>query len=255
MVARTYRTEGIVLRSFPTGEGGLIVAFLQSDGAKLRAMAWGARKLTSRKIGHLEPLTRVEASFSKGRGMDNLTQVQSVEAFNDIKKDLVATARALYYVELVDAFAVEEYANPPLYKLFHSALRDLVNDQDLNIAMAHFQWHLLRICGFMPELYICVECQQMIAPCNHLFSIELGGVLCSKCGSVRSSSICLSLPALKVLRYLHRSSAFTPLSLQLSGALKRQLIDILDNSVRHWADREIRSKRFMDEVGSELAEV
>ena len=71
MVARTYRTEGIVLRSFPTGEGGLIVALLQSDGAKLRAMAWGARKLTSRKIGHLEPLTRVEASFSRGRGMDN----------------------------------------------------------------------------------------------------------------------------------------------------------------------------------------
>ena len=181
------------------------MVLLQSDGAKLRAMAWGARKLTSRKIGHLEPLTRIEASLSRGRDMDNLVQVQGVEAFSDVKKDLGATSRALYYVELVDAFAVEESANPPLYKLFHSALRDLVNDQEVNIAMVHFQWHLLRICGFMPELYICVECQQMIAPGNHRFSVELGGVLCSKCGSVRSSSVCLSLAALKVLSLIHIS--------------------------------------------------
>ena len=187
--------------------------------------------------------------------MDNLTQVQSIEAFSNIKEDLDATARALYFVELVDGFSGEGSSNPSLYKLFLSALRGLVNVHDLDTAVVHFQWHLLRICGFMPELYLCVECQKTIIPDNHRFSVDLGGVLCPQCGSIQSPSICLSLPALKVLRYLHRTSTLAPLPLKLSEPLKRQLTSILDNSVRHWLDREVRSKRFMDEVGSALAEV
>ena len=69
---RLYRTEGIVLKTAPLGEGDLLVTLVAEDGSKLRAMAWGARKLTSRKMGHLETLTRVDLALSRGRNMDTI---------------------------------------------------------------------------------------------------------------------------------------------------------------------------------------
>ncbi len=248
MTSRHYRAEGIVLRSFPTGEGALVVTLLQSDGSKLRAMAWGAQKLTSRMMGHLEPLTRVEMAVTRGRGMDSLAQVQSVESFTAVKSDLDATARALYLVELVDGFAAEGSANPSLYQLFLASLRSLAGSDQSDVVIAHFQWQLLTVCGFMPELFQCVECRRELTPGDHRFSIDLGGVLCGQCASTQPSAAPLSLPALKVLRHFHRSPALTAPRVNLSASLNAQLRGILDGTVRYWLDREVRSRRFMDQL-------
>ena len=194
---RHYKAEGIVLKTAPQGEGALLTTLVVEDGSKLRAVAYGARKLTSRKMGHLETLTRVDLALSRGRSMDTIDQVHSMESFTALRASLESTAKAFYLAELIDGFAVEGGANPPLYNLFLDTLRKVRGIEEDNVLLLHFQLNVLRVNGFMPELYKCVECRTRIPPDDHRFTVNLGGVLCSGCAPAGGVIAPLSLQALK----------------------------------------------------------
>ncbi len=235
------------------GEGDLLVTLLTRDGSKLRAMAWGARKLTSRKMGHLEPLTLVDLALSKTRGIDGITQAQSLETFAVLKSSLEATAKAFYLSELVDGFALEGGPNPPMYDLFLGALRAVQDSADDSAVVLRFQLNLLQVNGFMPELYRCVDCRRRILPGDHRFSVSLGGALCSGCAPPGAAIAPLSLNAMKALRHFHRNPAPDAPRLRIPPALYEEIKSLLDGAVRYWLDRDIRSAKFMEHVDGRKA--
>ena len=65
-VPRTYQTEALSLRKMPLGEADLLLTLYTRDAGKLRAVAKGARKTTSRLVGHFEPLTLNRLALAKG---------------------------------------------------------------------------------------------------------------------------------------------------------------------------------------------
>jgi DNA repair protein RecO (recombination protein O) len=249
--SRIYKTEGIVLKSSPYGEGHLLVTILTREGSKLRAMAWGARKPTSRKVGHLEPLTRVDLALTKGRDMDSITQAQNLEGYVAIKSDLEATAKALYLAELAEAFANQDSPNPALYRLFSATLQKIASAGTPELLVPYFQLNLLKVTGFMPEVYRCVECRKGVTPGQHRFSVDLGGLLCTQCrpsDNVRLAP--LSIEALRTLRFLHISEVGALATVDMPAALVRELRSLLDSSLRYWLDRDVRAKGFMDHIGA-----
>ena len=97
---RTYRTEALVLRQASLGEADLLLSLLTPDQGKLRAVARGARRVTSRLVGHLEPLTRVNLAVARGRTRDVITQAQGLESFAALKGDLEAISHGIYVVSV-----------------------------------------------------------------------------------------------------------------------------------------------------------
>ena len=61
--SRLYREEGLVLKTSFLGDRDVLVTLIARDGSKVKAMAWGARKLTSRKIGHIEQLNQIDVTL------------------------------------------------------------------------------------------------------------------------------------------------------------------------------------------------
>ena len=57
---RTYRAEALTLKNMPLGEADLIVTLYGRDAGKIRAVAKGARRSTSKLVGHL-------VGFAQGR--------------------------------------------------------------------------------------------------------------------------------------------------------------------------------------------
>ena len=254
LVGRLYKTEGIILKSTSFGEGHLLITLIAKNGAKVRAIVWGSRKLTSRKSGHVEPLTRVDLTLSQGRDLDTVNQAQALESFGPIKSNLQATAKAIYLAELVDGFANEGNGNTPLYRLFLNALRMLEYPSNSDVSILYFQLNLLNVTGFMPELYQCVECRRQISQGGHRFCIDLGGIVCDRCvlSDVRISPI--SLRAIKVLRFFDRGAVTTLTTLRLPAPLYQELRSVLDGSIRYWLDREVRSREFMDHMERQAAD-
>jgi len=247
---RSYRSEALVLKSTPIDEAGLIVTLYTRNAGKLRAVAPGARKPTSKNGGHLEPLNRVDLALANSRpgGMDSITQAQVIESFPLLKADLESISRGIYLAELVDGFGAEASTNPRLYSLLVEALRFLNDSPEMELALRHFEIHLLDCSGFMPELYRCVECREEIVPNRHLFSPELGGTLCLKCTPPDARIMPLSVEVMKVLRFLDRAPLQDITKLRISAGLQEGVKTLLAATLKYWLDKEIRSKSFMEHL-------
>jgi len=243
---RSYRCEALTLKNAPLGEADLLVTLYTRDQGKLRAVAKGARRSTSKFVGHLEPLTLVRLSLAQARSLDIITQAQVSEGLEALKGDLSSLAKGLYLAELVDGFGAEAHANQSLYSLAVETLKAIALTPGAELPLRFFELHLLEVSGLMPELYHCVECRQGLTPGRHRFSPNLGGALCLDCTPTDARLRPLSLRALKVLRLLHRSNLAELPSLQLDGALAGELKALLTTTVEFWLDREIRSHRFLE---------
>lgn len=247
-VPRTFRRQGIVLESKSLGEANLMVTVLTSEDGKLKAVARGARKTTSKLVGHLEPLTRVEMSLNRGAEFHYVSQVQVLDSFLPLKAGLGGVTRGLYLAELASWYAVEEAPGTSIYNLLLDGLRVLPNCDNPDVVLRCFEMQLLKVSGFMPELYSCVDCAEELLPRNHQFSPEAGGVLCNQCRPANVVVRPLSLDGLKVLRFLANTSLDDADRLRLDGELADEVSKLLSLLLSYWPDHEIRSRRFMDHV-------
>src|SRR5512136_990856 len=106
--ARSFRVEAVVLRHADWGEADRILTLYSREQGKIRAIAKGARKIRSRKAGHLEPFTYITVQLAKSRDMPIVTQVETLEAYLPLREDLVRTGYTAYVVELLDRLTYDE---------------------------------------------------------------------------------------------------------------------------------------------------
>ena len=248
---RSYHCEGLTLKKSTLGEADLLITLFTREQGKVRAVAKGARRSTSKLVGHLEPLTQGRFSMSHGKNLDYINQAQVTESFAEIKGDLGALTKALYVAELVDGFGAEANPNPALFTLAVDTLHAIMQHPESEWPLRFFEIHLLAVSGLMPELYQCVECRQTLTPGEHRFSPSVGGTLCTVCQPEKAHVRPLSLRALKVLRLIHRGPMADVLSLKTDESLSEELKSLTGGTVSYWLEREIRSKSFLDQLQRE----
>ena len=178
-MAGLYRDRGIVLRSVKLGEADRIVTFLTEGRGKVRAVAKGVRKPKSRFGARLEPTTHLNLQLYEGRNLDVVTQVETIDAFRQLREHYVSLTHAIAMLEAVDQVAQEREANPALYRMLVGALRTLAVAPSPMVAPAFF-WKLLSLEGFHPILDTCTRCGDEADPFQ-AFDFGEGGVLCGEC--------------------------------------------------------------------------
>lgn len=62
---RLFSTPAIVLRRADYGEADRLLTLLTPERGKLRVLAKGARKITSRKAGHIELFTQTQVLLAR----------------------------------------------------------------------------------------------------------------------------------------------------------------------------------------------
>src|SRR5215207_5077117 len=82
-----YKEQGIVLGSVKLAEADKIVTILTQGEGKVRAVAKGIRRTTSRFGARLEPFTHVSLMLYRGRSLDTVTQADILGAFRPIRDD------------------------------------------------------------------------------------------------------------------------------------------------------------------------
>ena len=74
--ARRYTTDAIVLSRFDLGEADRVLTLITPEHGKLKAIAKGVRRPTSRLGGSLEPFAELDGRAGPGRTFDVVTQVE-----------------------------------------------------------------------------------------------------------------------------------------------------------------------------------
>lgn len=250
-IPRTYRAEGVVLKGLDFGEADRIVTLYTRAFGKVRAIAKGARRPTSRLAGHVEPLAHGVFQLAKGRELDVVTQAETRAAYRNVREDLLATAAGWYAAELVDRFTMERQPSAPTFELFATALRHLDRGHEPNVVCRWFDLHLLDRAGFRPELALCVHCRRSPEETANWFGAAAGGVVCARCSAEVADGLrTLSVRALKALRYLSRSDFAEAQRLRVDAPLATELERHLRSFLQYVLDREVNAARFLDDVRS-----
>ena len=149
MRSRTYKTEGIILQRLNVGEADRILTVFTKAQGKIRCIAKGVRKPTSRKSASIELFNRTTLFIARGRNLDIVTQTEVVESFPKIRKKLKAIKAAYHVVELVELLTAENQENARVYEPLLSILRT-INKQShaTRRQISGFEKELLRELGF-----------------------------------------------------------------------------------------------------------
>jgi DNA repair protein RecO (recombination protein O) len=239
---RTYRTEGIVLRGRDLGEADRILTLITPDRGKVRAVAKGVRKMTSKKAGHLEPFCRCALLLARGRDLDIVAQVETLEAFTHLRSALDLLGPAYYLAELVDTFAEEESESRALYDAFTAALVALDVGAEPDAAMRWFELFILTLNGLAPSWSTCAGCGEPIQPdLPYVYSIEQGGLLCPTCAGRDVLAPPVDTTTIKTLRLLAREPLSRIVQVRLPPDALDQAGTMLGRWIRAAAEHDLRS--------------
>jgi len=242
---RVYRTEAIVLRRTDFGEADRLLTAYTPRRGKLKLIAKGARKPSSRKSGHVELFALGQFMVAVGRELDIVTQAETLNPFLPLREDLLRTTYAYYVAELADAFTAERDENQLLFDLLGEAFGSLCTAQDLALAARYYELHLLGLVGYQPQLFVCGGCKELLRPELNYFSAADGGVFCRNCGHDRVGAVQISVNALKVMRFLQTRDWPTCHLLRLSANTHGEIERAMNGYITYHLERKLKSVEFI----------
>jgi len=137
-----YRDNAIVLRTYKLGEADRIIVLLTEHHGKVRAVAKGVRKTTSKIGARLEPLNHVDVLLHRGRDLDTVSQVDLLSASNDLRSDLDVLTAGMALLEGADHMTQDREACPQTYRMLLGAITTLAQGSS-PVLVAAFYWKML----------------------------------------------------------------------------------------------------------------
>ncbi|OQY29890.1 MAG: DNA repair protein RecO [Anaerolineaceae bacterium 4572_5.1] len=246
---RSFRVEAVVLRHRDWGEADRLVTLYTRQRGKIRAVAKGARKIRSRKAGHLEPFIQVTLQLARARGPFIITQAETINAYLPLREDLALTGYASYVAELLDRFSYdEEESNISLFNLLTDSLTRLARGDKPWLAMRYYEMRLLDHLGFRPRLFECANCAAEIKAEDQFFSAAQGGVLCPSCGASLPDARPVDVKTLKYLRHFQRSSYADAQRAHPDPVIQNKVENLTQYYLTYLLERGLNSPRFLKEV-------
>jgi DNA repair protein RecO (recombination protein O) len=172
----------VVLRVQKLGEADRIVTLLTRRYGRVRAVAKGVRRTSSRFGARLEPFGHVDVQFATARTLDIVTQVETVDGFGSrLVGDYGRYTAGCAVLETAERLAGAE-GEPALrlYLLLVGALRALAEGRrDAPLVLDAFLLRAMTAAGWAPALTECARCG--IPGPHRAFSVPAGGVVCAGC--------------------------------------------------------------------------
>lgn len=193
---REISDEAVVLRTFKSGEADRVVVLWTRHHGKVRVLAKGVRKTTSRMGATLETLAYVIVDLVKTRGEFYVARhVQHRERLATLRSSYTRISAGYAVVEAVDAIPADGVPDEAIFDLLVRVLVTLDDDTfDPTLVPASFYFRLLALDGSEPVVDACVNCGKSGPLVS--FDAPTGGTLCSDC----RQGVSLSPDALALIR-------------------------------------------------------
>lgn len=177
-----YRDEAVVLRTQKLGEADRIVSLLTRSNGRVRAVAKGVRRTTSRFGSRLEPFMHVDLQLARGRSLDVVTQAVTIAPYGErICSDYGLYTTGTAMLETAERLVVEEHEpSVQQYLLLAGGLRVLAaREHDPGLILDSFLLRSMAVAGYAPSFGDCARCG--VPGPHRAFAAAHGGMLCDGC--------------------------------------------------------------------------
>jgi DNA repair protein RecO (recombination protein O) len=148
-----YTVEGVVLKRRTVGEADRIITIFTKQYGKMRVLAKGIRRITSRRAGHVELFNHVVLTLHRSKTLDIVTEAQSMRhGTNSLNPLHVAYSYCI--CELIDQLLPDQQEHQDVFFLLSDAMEKLhaaVDHEVCQSIMSEFTHELLWCLGFLPH--------------------------------------------------------------------------------------------------------
>ncbi len=248
--SRTTVTPAIVLRRSDYGEADRLITILTPLRGKMRVLAKGARKTTSRKAGHIELFARTQLLLAHGRTFDLITQAELIDPHLPLREDMLRGSLAHYLCELADQFAQEDHEDRALYDLLSDGLLWLSTAADPALSARYFELRVLMLSGYSPQLFRCAISGDDLEPGDGtvLFSPMDGGVVSRAARAAARGPLSISRSVLMLLRAMQTQDHAAISALEVTREVHAEAERVLQSYLSFVTERRSRAMAFVRQV-------
>lgn len=235
--------EGIVISEKVYGETSKIINVLTKQYGIIGMMVKCCRTMKS-------PLRSTTCKLTYGKfyiyykkdKLSLLSEVDVINNFNNIKKDIDKISYASYLIELSEQ-VYRQQPNSNIYKLLIDGLIKINENFSPIVITNIIELKYLDFLGVLPVLDSCAVCGNQ----NNIVTLssDLGGYLCGHC---RTNEPLISTKSIKLIRMYYYVDISKIEKLEVSIESKREINDFLDNYYDRYTGLYLKSKSFVKEL-------
>jgi DNA repair protein RecO (recombination protein O) len=237
MHRKLFRDDAVVLRTHKLGEADHIVSMLGRRTGRMRAVAKGVRRTSSKFGARLSPFGHIDLQLIEGRNLHTVTQVVGIDLYGRrISADYQCYTAACAISETAEKLTPEEH-EPSLriFQLTLGALRALAEaEHSPPLILDAYLLRAMGASGWAPALAACAVCG--VRGEHRAFSVATGGCVCRNCrppGSAHPSPAAFGLMrALSSGDWRSADSSEQSARNEASGLISAHLQWHLEHSVR-----------------------
>jgi DNA repair protein RecO (recombination protein O) len=246
---KLYKVDAIVLRSIECGNGDKLLVLFSREHGKMKVMAHGVTKPSSRKRGSVQQFTYTKFLIHRGRELDSVSQCEGIEMFPFLRKNLEIISYASYLAELIDCLTPEGEQNEQLFFLILETMR-LMEEGEVEILTRSFEIKAAGFMGYRPVLEGCARCGEPLAG-RLFFSAMTGGVLCEGCSTEDPRAVPCSRGMVEILKALINWPQDRLRQLKISPADRKQIKMLLYDYLKYYLERDLKSASFLNRFAGE----
>lgn len=235
--------EGIVISEKPYGETSKIINVLTDKYGIIGMMVKGCRTMKSPLRSVTGKLTYGEFFiYYKKDKLSLLSEVNVINNFNNIKKDIDKISYASFLLELSEqVYRQNQHSN--IYKLLIDGLIKINENFDPLVVTNIIELKYLDFLGVLPVLDSCAVCGNQ----NNIVTLssDLGGYLCGTC---RTNEPIINTKSIKLIRMYYYVDISKIEKLEVSKESKTEINTFLDNYYDRYTGLYLKSKSFVKEL-------
>lgn len=236
------KVEGIIVSEVDYKESSKIVNIFTKEHGIIGALARGAKRLKSNLAGVTSKLTYGTFYINyKEKGLSILSEVDIINSFKNIKKDLERISYASYLTELVTQVYRHEQ-NSNIYELYINGLKKIEANLDPMVILNIIELKLLDNLGIRPIIDSCVNC------CSTdviTISSYKGGFLCQKC--LENDKI-VHPKTIKLIRMFYYVDISKIDKIEISDNIKNEINEFVDDYYDRYSGLYLKSKQFLKNI-------
>ena len=237
------KIEGIIVSEIDYKESSKIINVLTPDYGIIGFIARGTKQVKNKLSGVTSKLTYGFFHVNyKEKGLSTLIEVDIINNFKSIRRDIGMMSYALYLLELADR--VYRHDNDSqIYNLLIASLKKIDEGFNYKVITNIFELKMLDFLGIRPVIDECVNCGSK----DDIVTISSyrGGYLCKNCCQ---NEVITSIKTVRLLRMFYYVDISKITKLDVSNEVSQELSKFIYDYYDRYSGIYLKSREFLQNL-------
>ena len=237
------KIEGIVVSEIDYKESSKIINVLTKDSGLVGIIARGTKRIKNKLSGVTSKITYGYFHINyKENGLSTLIEVDVIDMFKNIRKDINLMSYSIYLLELADRVYKHDEDND-IYNILIASLKKIDEGYDYKIITNIFELKMLDFLGIRPVIDECVNCGNK----NDIVTISSyrGGYLCKNCAM---GEVIVNIKTIKLLRMFYYVDISKITKLDVADNIKEELSKFIYDYYDRYSGIYLKSREFLQNL-------